>query len=82
MDAEHTQYLITHQLNLSERFKITSNIYYNGFKRNWYKLDDIVEFFNENLDILEINKNAKSKKLEKDINTKMIWEELKDKKND
>ena len=42
MDAEHTQYLITHQLNLSERFKITSNIYYNGFKRNWYKLDDIV----------------------------------------
>ena len=42
MDAEHTQYLITHQLNLSERFKITSNFYYNGFKRNWYKLDDIV----------------------------------------
>ena len=42
MDAEHTQYLITHQLNLSERFNITSNLYYNGFKRNWYKLDDIV----------------------------------------
>jgi Fe(3+) dicitrate transport protein len=42
MDAEHTQYLITHQLNLSERFKITSNLYHNGFKRNWYKLDDIV----------------------------------------
>ena len=42
MDAEHTQYLITHQLNLSERFKITSNFYHNGFKRNWYKLDDIV----------------------------------------
>ena len=42
MDAEHTQYLITHQLNLSERFKITSNVYHNGFKRNWYKLDDIV----------------------------------------
>ena len=47
-----------------------------------YKLDDIVEFFNENLDIFEINKNTKSKKVEKDIDTKMIWEELKDKKND
>ena len=42
MDAEHIQYLITHQLNLSERFKITSNFYHNGFKRNWYKLDDVV----------------------------------------
>ena len=42
MDAEHIQYLITHQLSLSERFKITSNFYHNGFKRNWYKLDDIV----------------------------------------
>ena len=42
MDAEHIQYLLTHELNFSERFKITSNYYYNGFKRNWYKLDDVV----------------------------------------
>ncbi len=44
-----------------------------------YNLDDIVEFFNKNLDILEINKTTKSKKDEKEINTKMIWEKLKDK---
>ena len=44
-----------------------------------YNLDDIVQFFNKNLDILEINKTTKSKKDEKEINTKMIWEKLIDK---
>ena len=42
MDAEHVQYVVTHELNLSDKFKIVSNVYYNGFKRNWYKLDDVV----------------------------------------
>ncbi len=42
MDAEHVQYLLTHEINFSERFKISSNFYHNGFKRNWYKLDDVV----------------------------------------
>ena len=42
MDAEHIQYLLTHEVNFSEKLKITSNFYYNGFKRNWYKLDDVV----------------------------------------
>ena len=42
MDAEHIQYLVTHEINFSEKLKITSNFYYNGFKRNWYKLDDVV----------------------------------------
>ncbi len=42
MDAEHVQYLITHEINFLERFKISSNFYHNGFKRNWYKLDDVV----------------------------------------
>ena len=47
-----------------------------------YGLDDIVDFFNDNLEILEINKTSKSKKLEKDINTRMDWRKLKDIKND
>lgn len=42
MDADHIQYLLTHTLNFSSSFKVVSNVYYNGFKRNWYKLDDVV----------------------------------------
>ena len=42
MSAEHEQYVLTHELFVNEKIKITSNFYENGFKRNWYKLDDVV----------------------------------------
>lgn len=42
MVAEHVQYVLTHEINFSEKIKIVSNVYHNGFKRNWYKLDDVV----------------------------------------
>ena len=42
MSAEHKQYVLTHELFVNEKIKITSNFYENGFKRNWYKLDDVV----------------------------------------
>tara|TARA_A100001011_G_scaffold194757_1_gene203151 strand:- start:498 stop:2702 length:2205 start_codon:yes stop_codon:yes gene_type:complete len=42
MDAEQIQYVLTHEINFTENFKITSNFYHNEFKRNWYKLDDVV----------------------------------------
>ena len=41
MSAEHKQYVLTHELFVNEKIKITSNFYENRFKRNWYKLDDV-----------------------------------------
>ena len=42
MDADHTQFMLTHSFNFSDRFSITTNLYNNRFSRNWYKLDDVV----------------------------------------
>jgi Fe(3+) dicitrate transport protein len=42
MNSTHIQYLLTHILNFSSSLKIVSKVYYNGFKRNWYKIDDVV----------------------------------------
>lgn len=42
MNAEHLQLMFTHTLQFNENFRITSNAYYNKFKRNWYKLDDVI----------------------------------------
>ena len=42
MNAEHVQFMLTHTLNFSKNFRITTNGYYNKFTRNWYKLDDVV----------------------------------------
>ena len=42
MDAEHLQYMLTHEFLFNDKLKLTSNLYFNEFKRNWYKLDDVV----------------------------------------
>lgn len=42
MTNDHIQFMVTHQLDLSKQFRITTNAYYNGFSRNWYKLNDVV----------------------------------------
>jgi len=39
METEHTQFMITHTLDFSDYFHITTVGYRNNFKRNWYKLD-------------------------------------------
>jgi len=41
MINDHIQILITHQLDISNNLRVTSNGYYNGFSRNWYKLNDV-----------------------------------------
>jgi Fe(3+) dicitrate transport protein len=42
MVNDHIQFALTHQLDLTSSFRITTNAYYNGFSRNWYKLNDVV----------------------------------------
>jgi len=42
MNAEHLQLMLTHTLEFSQNFRITTNGYYNKFSRNWYKLDDVI----------------------------------------
>ena len=39
MTTEHTQFMLTHILDFSDYFRITTVGYRNNFERNWYKLD-------------------------------------------
>lgn len=56
MTNDHIQFMFTHKLEFTKKFRITTNAYYNGFSRNWYKLNDIV--FNGNkVDIASIVNN-------------------------
>lgn len=41
MTTDHTQFMLTHQINFSENSRITTTAYQNNFARNWYKLDFI-----------------------------------------
>ncbi len=41
MVNDHIQFMATHLLAFSDHFHITTNAYYNGFSRNWYKLDAV-----------------------------------------
>ncbi|MDM9630809.1 TonB-dependent receptor family protein [Robiginitalea aurantiaca] len=39
MSTDHVQFTISHTLDLSENFRISTTGYRNDFNRNWYKLD-------------------------------------------
>lgn len=41
MKNRHYQSVLTHSLNVGHKFSIISNVYYNHFFRNWYKLNDV-----------------------------------------
>ncbi|MDO4880870.1 MAG: TonB-dependent receptor [Capnocytophaga sp.] len=41
MKTKHQQWVVTYLLNVSPRFQVTTNAYYNQFHRNWYKLNDV-----------------------------------------
>jgi len=58
MTTDHTQFMLTHQINFSKNSRITTTAYRNNFARNWYNLDFIN--FNGNrqsiANVLENNK--------------------------
>jgi Fe(3+) dicitrate transport protein len=41
ISTEHKQVQLNHFLQLSERFNLVSSVYYNDFKRNWYKASKV-----------------------------------------
>ena len=41
MKAIHRQVVLTHTIDFSKNFRITTNLYNNYFRRNWYKADFI-----------------------------------------
>ena len=41
MQTEHTQFMLTHELNVNTSLRITTVAYRNQFARNWYKLNDV-----------------------------------------
>jgi len=41
MKAIHRQVVLTHTVDFSKNFRITTNLYNNYFRRNWYKADFI-----------------------------------------
>lgn len=41
MKADHIQLMATHSINFSDYFSLATTAYYNGFSRNWYKLDKV-----------------------------------------
>ncbi|WP_088341786.1 TonB-dependent receptor family protein [Robiginitalea sediminis] len=41
MATEHTQFMLTHVLDINPNFRITTVGYRNQFQRNWYKLNDL-----------------------------------------
>ncbi len=46
MTTDHIQYMVTHHLDFSKNFRISTTAYQNKFARNWYKLNDVT--FNGN----------------------------------
>ena len=73
MNNKHQQFMATHEIEFSKKFKMSTSAYHNGFSRNWYKLNDVVydgdkvkiasilnqpETYSEYLDIIKGNTNS------------------------
>lgn len=73
MTNKHQQFMATHEIEFSDVLKVSTSGYYNGFSRNWYKLNDVVfggdkvkiasilnqpENYTNYMDIIKGNSNA------------------------
>ncbi|MBK9108209.1 MAG: TonB-dependent receptor [Saprospiraceae bacterium] len=54
MQTEQQQYSATHLLKPSDHFEIKTVVYFNNFKRNWYKLDKVKNASAAKIGIAEI----------------------------
>ena len=41
MTTDHTQYMLTYNIDFSNNIRLTTTAYQNNFARNWYKLNDV-----------------------------------------
>lgn len=57
ISTSHTQITLTHLAKFSEKLNITTSIYNNTFKRNWYKVDKVKDAEGISVGIADILEN-------------------------
>lgn len=57
ISTTHTQMALTHLAKFSEKLNITTSVYNNTFKRNWYKVDKVKDAEGNSMGIADILEN-------------------------
>jgi Fe(3+) dicitrate transport protein len=51
ISSEQFRYSLSHTIQVNDQLRIESSAYYNRFKRDWYKLDDLVDAEGEEISL-------------------------------